>query len=586
MSEPNITPESDKINSINSTDSTDSTSSTNSTDLAKLRQMTGAPDIHQPLVSQNAFADVNISSERPVWKLPLPKLMFIAIALIPVFGLAGFFFIGHRGTQQQATDLEKSPEADSSTEVGEATTDLAKAEQEIASLKSKMALDDQAYIQRSSQSAQTLAASSKSSSRNTSSNKPLPAAASARTAISTAPPTISYRPSPPAIQTSTPVVSPSRFVASRSEPTVQPTSFVAESRDPFEYWRQLAQVGSYGGTSASEATSVNAPVNTAMAADGSSGSVQSGRAAVPVAYFASTSAIAPPTKPTLFSEGSSVELASVEGMTAKAKDGPLKPAILNQDRLEEPAKTQEPAVLAEAEAKILEEQLPNSQPLSNQTFDNQPQMLSLMAGEYASGELITPIVLDSEGVGDHFLVVLSEPLVDNAGSVAIPAGGMLMVQIDRASEGGLVQLSAVQAIWEEQGLKRELVLPDRTILIRGDRGNPLVAESYGSSGGDIASMDMGQFALGAIRRVGELYTRSDSLVQTGNGATVITESNPAPNILAGALEGGADAVLGSITERNQRAIEKLEQRSTVPYIPAGRSIQVFVNQSMQMPAGL
>ena len=161
-----------------------------------------------------------------------------------------------------------------------------------------------------------------------------------------------------------------------------------------------------------------------------------------------------------------------------------------------------------------------------------------------------------------------------------------MVQIDRASEGGLVQLSAVQAIWEEQGLKRELVLPDRTILIRGDRGNPLVAESYGSSGGDIAAMDMGQFALGAIRRIGELYTRSDSLVQTGNGATVITESNPAPNILAGALEGGADAVLGSITERNQRAIEKLEQRPTVPYIPAGRSIQVFVNQSMQMPAGL
>ena len=416
MSEPNITPESDHTDSIDLTDSTnlttsaDSTDSTDPTDLATLRQMTGAPDIHQPLVSQNAFADVNISSERPVWKLPLPKLMFIAIALVPVFGLAGFFFVGNRGAQQQATDLEKSPEADSSTEVGEETTDLAKAEQEIASLKSKMALDDQAYIQRSSQPSQTPTASSQSPSSNTSSNRPLPTAAPVRTAISTAPPTISYRPSPPAIQTSTPVVSPSRFAASRAEPTVQPTSSVAESRDPFEYWRQLAQVGSYGGISASEATSVNAPVNTAMAADGSSGSVQSGRAAVPVAYFASTSAIAPPTKPTLFSEGSSVELASVEGMTAKAKDGPLKPAILNQDSLEESAKAEEPAVLAEAEARILEEQLPSSQPLSNPTSsslpsDNQPQMLSLIAGEYASGELITPIVLDNEGVGDRFLVI-------------------------------------------------------------------------------------------------------------------------------------------------------------------------------------
>jgi hypothetical protein len=64
---------------------------------------------------------------------------------------------------------------------------------------------------------------------------------------------------------------------------------------------------------------------------------------------------------------------------------------------------------------------------------------------------------------------------------------------------------------------------------------------------------------------------------------VVTTENPAPNVLAGVLEGGTDAILDTITERNQRAIEELEQRPRIAYIEAGRPVQVFVNQSMQMP---
>ena len=182
------------------------------------------------------------------------------------------------------------------------------------------------------------------------------------------------------------------------------------------------------------------------------------------------------------------------------------------------------------------------------------------------------------------MVVLSEALTDNASRTAIPAGALLAVQIDHVSENGLVQLSATEAVWEEQGFQRELVLPRQTLLIRGNSGDPLLASNYGDIGDDIAAMDMNQFTLGAIQRVGELYTRSDSRVQTGDGTTVITESNPAPNILAGVLEGGSDAILDAISDRNQQAIERLREHPRVPYIPAGSSILVFVNQSMQMPS--
>jgi hypothetical protein len=208
---------------------------------------------------------------------------------------------------------------------------------------------------------------------------------------------------------------------------------------------------------------------------------------------------------------------------------------------------------------------------------------SLVAGTQSNGSLATPVILDSTAAGNNLLVVLSEPLVDSRGQVAIPAGGELVVQVEAFSDNGLVQLSATQAIWNDQGQARELVLPQGVIQIRGQGGTPLKAEAYDDIGPGIAAMDAGQFALGSIRRASELYTRPNTRVETGSGTTVVTAENPAPNVLAGVLEGGTDAILDTMTERNQRAIEELEQRPRIAYIEAGRPVQVFVNQSMQMP---
>ncbi|MEL6779677.1 MAG: hypothetical protein AAFO06_20750 [Cyanobacteria bacterium J06597_16] len=531
-------------------------------DVATLRQITGAPEINQPLVRPDAFADTEISSERPIWKLPLPKLGFIALALVPVFGFAGFFLVGNRGAQQQATVPPEPSESDNSLEAEGETSDLQQAEQEIATLKSKMALDDQAYVKSPPVKPPTSSVPTEGSEAGSNLSP------KAET-VSTAAPSVSYRSSPQPIQASSPVIR-------RVEPVSAdvPTA-ILESVDPFEHWRQLAQLGSYGSIPTSN---LDEPLETELVADGPE-RIEAG--AVPAAYFASTSANSPPATSAIFREESTVELRP----NVDDNDGPIKPAILEQAAPEISTKTEERSVLTEDESRILEAPFSSDSFSGEQVLGETNQMQSLIAGGHASGELATPVVLDNEGVEDRFLVVLADPLVDNAARVAIPAGSIVVVKIDRTSEDGLVQMSATQAIWEEQGFQRELVLPSRTLLIRGNEGDPLIAESYGDSGGDIAAMDMGQFALGAIRRVGELYTRSDSRVQTGDGTTIITESNPSPNILAGALEGGSEAILDSISERNQRAIEKLEQRPRIPYIPAGRTVQVFVNQSMQMPAG-
>lgn len=535
-------------------------------DVATLRQITGAPEINQPLVRPDAFADTEISSERPIWKLPLPKLGFIALVLVPVFGVLGLFLVGNRGAQQQAIEPPEPSDANDSTKAEGETHELQQAEQEIATLKSKMALDDQAYVKSPAAKPPTSFAQTDSLTEGGESGSNLSPKAEP---VSTAAPSVSYRSPPPPIQASSPVIS-------RSEPVSSAVPIATlESVDPFEHWRQLAQLGSYGSIPTSN---IDEPLDAELVADGFE-SIEPG--AVPAAYFASTSANAPTVTSAIFLEDSTVE----PRPNTADNDGPIKPAILEQAAPDISPKTEEPSVLTEAESRILEAPFSSDSFSGEQTVGETSRMQSLIAGGHASGELATSVVLDNEGVEDRFLVVLDDPLMDNAARVAIPAGSIIVVQIDRTSEDGLVQMSATQAIWEEQGLQRELVLPRRTLLIRGNEGDPLIAESYGDSGGDIAAMDMGQFALGAIRRVGELYTRSDSRVQTGDGTTIITESNPSPNILAGALEGGSEAILDSISERNQRAIEKLEQRPRIPYIPAGTSVQVFVNQSMQMPAG-
>ena len=60
--------------------------------------------------------------------------------------------------------------------------------------------------------------------------------------------------------------------------------------------------------------------------------------------------------------------------------------------------------------------------------------------------------------------------------MAIPAGSQFLVKVDSLSENGLVELSATEVIWEEAGRQKEILLPEQVILIRGEDGEPLMAE--------------------------------------------------------------------------------------------------------------
>lgn len=550
------------------------------TDLEALRQLTGAPELDEPVLSEQAFAGQEIRSSRPTWKMPIPKLMLIGGAMVPVFGLAAYFLLNSQQTHRANTTPDAARTDTPVTASDTTVEELKRAREEIAALKSRMALNDQSYIQTQQRSPSTprnqplAPAPVRTAPQSPSVTRP------ATVATHSTPPAVNYRPPVPQIRT---VSTPAR-IAGGDRPS-QPQA------DPVEQWQQLARLGSYGAIAppeylpvgnsfarASASTSRNS-----LATDG--GTLTASTGAIPTAQVAPTSVISDPyNRAAVPLPSGNLPLSTQTGTIAPSVHGSEEaPTVGNEvitslDELTPPSgevpQTEDnqiaanPPILAEAEAAIL---------------GGQPSMQAVIAGASASGHLETPVILDKTASGDHFVVVLAEPLKDNRGRIAIPAESKLLVKVDGISGDGLVDLSAVQVVWDQNAGQRELVLPEGVILVRGEDGKPLTAQHWEDRGGAIAGMDLGQFALGAIRRSAELYTRSNTRVATSNGSTVITEENPVPNILAGALEGGTEAILDTISQRNQRAVEELERRPNIAYIEAGRPVQIFVNQSMQMP---
>ena len=517
--------------------------------LDTLRKMVGAPDLSESLVTDDAFGPEPVQSERPFWKLPVPKLVLIGSALVPVFALAGVFIAGSRQGDTPGTTTTTAEPDQAETQPQTVEAELEEARAEIAALKAQMALEDQGVVQTTTSGAPPRPATTPTS--------PAPAAVATpprptpQPATSAPPPTISARPASPAVSYPAPAPRPQPAV-STTPVTARPSAVSATSApavDPTERWQQLAQVGSYGSLPIPE--EVAEPV----------------AASEPIAqaqFAYATSRPAPVSSPETMAANDLPNFSAAESPDLQGTDAMDEGSLAADDG--ETITTLD--ILTAEEARIL-----------------QPPALpaSLVAGTQSTGSLTTPVILDSTTAGNNLLVVLSEPLVDSQGQVAIPAGGELVVQVEAVSDNGLVQLSATQAIWNDQGHARELMLPQGVIQIRGQGGMPLKAEAHDDISPGIAAMDAGQFALGSIRRASELYTRPNTRVETGSGSTVVTSENPAPNVLAGVLEGGTDAILDTITERNQRAIDELEQRPRIAYIEAGRPVQVFVNQSMQMP---
>ncbi|BAY24191.1 hypothetical protein NIES2100_39840 [Calothrix sp. NIES-2100] len=235
---------------------------------------------------------------------------------------------------------------------------------------------------------------------------------------------------------------------------------------------------------------------------------------------------------------------------------------------------------------------PNPEQTSNQQTAVVSQAVqqspkSLVVGSHAKAVLATAVFGETSKSenGDRtnvFVVRLKEPLKAFDGAIAFPANTELLTQLSSVSEQGLVQLDVVKVILPIQGQLTQRDLPPNALMIRAPQGKPLIANQFPNRGSSIASMDMGLFVLGGLGKAAELSNRSQSQVVTTSGSTtIVNNTNPERNIVAGIFEGGINTVVPQMAQRNQQAISQMTQRTNIWFLSAGTAVEIYVNQAMQ-----
>jgi Bacterial conjugation TrbI-like protein len=217
-----------------------------------------------------------------------------------------------------------------------------------------------------------------------------------------------------------------------------------------------------------------------------------------------------------------------------------------------------------------------------------PIAASILTGTSAKGTTLTPILWGSDSAnGAKFVAKLEEPLLANNKREALPAGTQLIVMARPSSNGNsgvnsssLVEVDVVGVI--VQG--REYATPPGAIVIHDENNGLLVGEDYFKREDQIASRDYMTVLGGALNTLGQVLNRPSGSFSSnssgfGSSSTNII-NNRDPNVFGALLEGGFKDIPGIWNQRNQQALAQLANQPKVYQIPKGRTIRVFVNQSI------
>jgi len=356
-------------------------------------------------------------------------------------------------------------------------------------------------------------------------------------------------------------------VASRPEPAPQPSAPAGSSepeKDPMAQWKQAAQLGSYGESSA-EAMETAASGSGAQVASASTGSTASAQPA----STGSSDGWNIQGNATGSSSGGSSQLASAStgnsggignyqppnqsGATAQRRRQPqARPAVRRQQRQ------------------------PQARPAG--AFEGRQAQGDSMGGERVMvgattrGELQIPLAWGKGGSPRKTVVRLDEPLEASNGEEALPAGALVVAE-PQSSGSGLVQLSATKAIVERNGRQIQKNLPSGAIRVVSEGGEPLRADRRDPNtvGNDIASV-----LLGGVGKAAEALNQGNRSIRLSQGAA-ITE-NGDPNMWAGAAEGAAKSASELLKQRNQQSRQQQQQQAPVYAIDRGTDVQLIANQ--------
>jgi len=478
--------------------------------------------------------DQESAVERPLAERASIRLGSVVAVVGTVMGAGAVLWFGFLQPRPPARQVTQSP---TPTPTTPPTFD------ETAELKSRLAFQDQQQqLQPESAARSQSPAPSRPVASKPTAPEPTPAAVS--------PPITASRPDPVIVRS--PVTPPER---------IQPVERV----DPFQRWAQLANVGqlrvSPGAMEPSRSASSNlpdAPSNPVSPADQQNPVIPVVSIGTESSAMVTGSALAP---------NSSRAVAPTELYTSSADLTPGMIGILNRTPVSQ-----------------LDQRTGGLSEVALGTSTRAKVILAMIWDE--GGNNSTGGIAASQE--NRFAVELTEDMKATNGSVALPAGTILVVRTHSVGRGNnLVSASAIAIVYRDRlGQIRQQTLPPDSLQLRGQDNRPLIAQKLNDVGPDIARQDLLTGLLSSLGRVGTIInqprTQSSTTTSGGNFNQSVITSSAEPQIWAAALEGFFNPIAEQISRRSDQTMQELLQRPNVQFVPEGTEVSVVVNSFLRV----
>jgi hypothetical protein len=207
-----------------------------------------------------------------------------------------------------------------------------------------------------------------------------------------------------------------------------------------------------------------------------------------------------------------------------------------------------------------------------------PQSRTVPIGSFAKARVTVPMIWGGEeSTLTRAAVRLSEPLLDATGAEALPEGTTFITEVTQMSRNGLVEQTAIAALYEREGeLVQETIQPG-VIVIRGKRNQPLMANQVGGRRG----LDLSRSLASAIAGVGRELGQPEfvSSVFTGDRSVTRTEQDTGQAIAGGALEGFFGTAADQLSEQ---ARDQRSNFTPVFVVEEGERVSVVVNGFLEV----
>lgn len=206
------------------------------------------------------------------------------------------------------------------------------------------------------------------------------------------------------------------------------------------------------------------------------------------------------------------------------------------------------------------------QAFTNSGFEQQGQIL-MGPGESLQATLQTSIFWGGDKASKSALAVVTQ------GTETLPAGTTLVLAMTEAGNSQLVDLTVSHIVQDGAA-----IAVNGQTNITDHKGNPLKASKKGS--GSKLLPIIGRTLLGAAKVGSGIINRPNSVVSTTSNFTSSISQSGDNDILAALVEGGSDALLTDLEQRNQAALQTNKDQEFY-LLQKGKSITITAIQQLQ-----